>query len=549
MTVSTVYAPAITTGNGATRAFVAPWSFLSIASIGVVLFDTVANAQISPAPALNGSGTYDFTVAATQDSRTNEYTSATVTLNNAPPGNIIVSITRNTSQLQTTQFINAGPLPAAAIEVGLDAAILCAQEALQSAGRAAQAPIGEAALTTLPQASLRANGYLAFDAYGNPTISYGTTSSVVVSSAMTPVLGASTTAAALTLLGTENTGAINAAISAAVASEQTRAQGVESTLTTAASNASTAAAAASTLAGHAPFRNRLHNPGFEIQQRGTSFSITTGSLAYTADRWIVAPTGFTAGAALGVVTGYRCRNGVTISGALAAGNSVQLAQRIEAANSYDLVGQQVIVSFDTAYTVSAGATSFAVSLSYPTAADNWTGSTAIQSVSITPNSTPGSYTATFAALPAGVANGLRVAITATQATATGTLSWTVTAVQLEAGTVATALERRPLGVELALCQRYFLSSYPTGVAPGTAYSAWGGSVWGQTAGSQSWTTMRATPTTLTTYDTAGTAGKVSNTTSWTAGGTLTNINATQNGLTWYVASAFVGFHFTASADL
>jgi len=40
-------------------------------------------------------------------------------------------------------------------------------------------------------------------------------------------------------------------------------------------------------------------------------------------------------------------------------------------------------------------------------------------------------------------------------------------VQLEAGPVATPFERRPFGMELALCQRYFEKSYPVNVAPGT----------------------------------------------------------------------------------
>ncbi len=43
-------------------------------------------------------------------------------------------------------------------------------------------------------------------------------------------------------------------------------------------------------------------------------------------------------------------------------------------------------------------------------------------------------------------------------------------VQLEAGSVATPFEVRPIGTELSLCQRYYESSYPLGVVPGTAFS-------------------------------------------------------------------------------
>ena len=43
---------------------------------------------------------------------------------------------------------------------------------------------------------------------------------------------------------------------------------------------------------------------------------------------------------------------------------------------------------------------------------------------------------------------------------------TVSKVQFEPGTVATPFEARPVGAELALCQRYFQSTYPPGYGPG-----------------------------------------------------------------------------------
>ena len=101
----------------------------------------------------------------------------------------------------------------------------------------------------------------------------------------------------------------------------------------------------------------------------------------------------------------------------------------------------------------------------------------------------------------------------------GTLNatWYITGVQLEAGSTATDFERRPIGTELALCQRYFYKTYETDVAVGT--STPDGAILCETLAAGTLTrlkafnqrlpvSMRATPT-VTTYSQTGTAGRIS----------------------------------------
>ncbi len=63
--------------------------------------------------------------------------------------------------------------------------------------------------------------------------------------------------------------------------------------------------------------------------------------------------------------------------------------------------------------------------------------------------------------------GVRFSATgATSLIATSGATWQLTGVQVEVGSVATPFERRPIGLELQLCMRYYESSFPPGtVAP------------------------------------------------------------------------------------
>ena len=147
---------------------------------------------------------------------------------------------------------------------------------------------------------------------------------------------------------------------------------------------------------------------------------------------------------------------------------------------------------------------------------------------------------------------------ATNPVSTSGATWYVTGVQLEPGTVATPFERRSYGQELALCQRYFETTYDTGVAPGTVNNAGN---WQSVAinGNDYYdfgkaffkVTKRAIPT-VTPYSTGtGASGKVRQQAASDLTSTATAIG--MNGCRFYTSGATGGFyhelHFTASAEL
>lgn len=194
------------------------------------------------------------------------------------------------------------------------------------------------------------------------------------------------------------------------------------------------------------FRNRIINGGMGIWQRGTSGFTTLGN--YSSDRWFV-----NAGTSLSAVSrSTDVPAGFQFSISVAGTNVVQLLQRVESLNCFDLAGQDVTISFWAKQTSGAGSSSLFLQLFHPNATDNYAGTTQIGSNQFfTGTSGWVQYSVTFSNIPAGAANGLQVTIGANTA---GAATFLIAGVQLEAGSVATPFERRPYGTELALCQRY-----------------------------------------------------------------------------------------------
>ena len=198
----------------------------------------------------------------------------------------------------------------------------------------------------------------------------------------------------------------------------------------------------------AGFRNRIINGNFDIAQRGTSISSGVSALTYTLDRWIVAANTAAVTASQGSQTSAPYRF-LSVTGA--AGNTgVSIRQRIEAKTIRDLAGQQVTLSFFI-YNATSNATSIAVQMDHANTEDNFSAATQFFTATL-PSVSDTTRQSVTVTLPAEARNGVEVRFIANAIT-TGV--FVLHTVQLEPGSVATPFEQRPIGTELALCQRYY----------------------------------------------------------------------------------------------
>ena len=225
-------------------------------------------------------------------------------------------------------------------------------------------------------------------------------------------------------------------------------------------------------------RNRLINGSMDIWQRGVSFALDNLEL-YTADRWAArADVGGGAGAGLlsrqtftpgqtdvpGAPT-YYLRFSETVG---ASAGLPKLLQRIEG------VGTAADGSFTVSGWIKADAAINATlrltqHFGSGGSADESAGST---TVNVTTSWAKFEHTfvvPTVSGKTIGAGDYLEVALDLPGTGATFVLDLAQT--QFEVGTAASDFERRPIGLELALCQRFYEQSYPFGIIPGTSTQA------------------------------------------------------------------------------
>jgi hypothetical protein len=236
------------------------------------------------------------------------------------------------------------------------------------------------------------------------------------------------------------------------------------------------------------FRNRIINGDMRIDQRNAGAAVTTtGESVYFVDRW----TGFRNNAGWSVQqvadapSGFV--NSLRVTTTTANAGSVALIQQwFEGNNVSDLMlGTASAATFTVSFWVKSSVTgTFTVNLANGATNRSYVATYTVNSASTWEYKTitvSGDTTGTWATNNTA---GLRVLFnigTGGSATTAGSwqagdlirtsgsvgiegtlnATWQITGVQLEAGSVATAFERRPFGTELLLCQRYYEISQAT----------------------------------------------------------------------------------------
>ena len=285
----------------------------------------------------------------------------------------------------------------------------------------------------------------------------------------------------------------------------------------------------------AGMRNRIINGNFAIGQRGTTFaSSANNNDAYTLDRWYILSDGNdaidvtretsvvptnqkyaialdveTANKKFGIAQIIESDNCVGLTGGTV---TLSFKAKVSATTKLDNVKAAVVAWSGTADTVTSDIISaWGAEGTNPTLIANATYENTPANLNVT--TSYATYSITASVDTASTTNIIVFIWSDVTDTTAGDFLY-VTDVQLEPGAVATPFEQRPIGTELALCQRYYEKSYELGTTPGGAATA--GSHWFTSLGitanvlsSVLFSVKKRTSPTVSIWDTAGNANKAS----------------------------------------
>ena len=347
-------------------------------------------------------------------------------------------------------------------------------------------------------------------------------------------------------------------------------------------------------------RNKLINGNFDIWQRGSSLAGQgANGLIYLADRWAIETWGSTTarvtydraldaptvGGTVGF-SSYSARITVTTTSSNPTNDFGVFRQFIEGYNAQDLYQRPFTVSF---WVKSSLVGTYSLSIYGGGVGPGQTSGTPSFTQTYTVNSTntweyktiqvpacpagtysnwdfgngrgmdiiwrlwsnPGTYSGSF-----GTWNTSQYSLPGATTNFAGTngATWQIAQVQLEVGTVATPFERRFIGQEIALCQRYYQKSYRPSVVPATAtYEGieWINGASGRISNTTRFAVQMRTAPGIVPYDASGTANRVRTSagdgqTGYTVRGPSENnftIDYTSGGVIELL------YHWTSSAEL
>lgn len=211
------------------------------------------------------------------------------------------------------------------------------------------------------------------------------------------------------------------------------------------------------------FRNKIINGGFDIWQRGETFNAIAGG-TYCADRWLV---GFKdAGITLNVTKqNFTSGNTPSVANdgapflqlantAFTTGNTYYFGQKIEDVRTFS--NQTVTVSYWARVTSGTlTATRVFLNQQFGTGGSAEVDNIGANQPTYTTTWQKFTYTVTVPSVygkTIGTGSSLYVLW---QITPNANITLQIWGVQLEAGSIATPFEQRPIGTELALCHRYY----------------------------------------------------------------------------------------------